>query len=121
MKVGSETPDTGGNQTSDRSGKDGRRETAGRFQALNAFIDFTMGGLSRSESAVWLILYRDSRGGTARTGQADIARRAGINVRTVRRAIRRLERRGLLQVAYQGGLNRGASAYRVIALESEPH
>ena len=31
---------------------------------------------------VWLVLYRDTKDGVAKTSQADIARRAGISVRT---------------------------------------
>ena len=71
-----------------------------------------MSELSRAEIAVWLILYRDSRDGKAKTSQADIARRAGINVRTARRAIERLQRRGLLSIVRRGGLRQGPSTYR---------
>jgi DNA-binding transcriptional MocR family regulator len=84
---------------------------------LNAFLDCTAGRLSRAEVLAWLILYRDTRNGTARTSHGDIARRAGIGRRNVVRAIGRLERRGLLGVVYRGGLNRGPSAYRVYPLE----
>ena len=38
----------------------------GRFALLNAFVDFSMGELSRAEIIVWLILYRDSKEGIAR-------------------------------------------------------
>ncbi len=93
-----------------------RRKAAGRFATLNTFVDFTAGTLRRSEIVVWLILYRDTKDGIARTSQADIARRGGLGRRTVCLAIRRLERRGLLCVVYRGGLNRGASSYRVQAL-----
>ena len=71
-----------------------RRKTADRFAVLNAFIDFTMGTLTRNEIAVWLVLYRDTRSGTARTGQTDTARRAGISAGSVRRAIERLREKG---------------------------
>ena len=63
--------------------------------------------------AVWLVLYRDTCNGTARTSQADAAHRAGVNERTVRRAIKGLVKKGLLVVEKQGGLNRGPSRYRV--------
>ena len=90
------------------------RKTAGRFAELNTFVDFSLAGLGRSEIAVWLVLFRDTkRDGIARTGQEDIARRASISERTVRRAIRRLEKRGLLVVVRRGGLSSGPSAYRV--------
>ena len=49
--------------------------------------------LTRAEIAVWLILYRDTREGTARTSYDELARRAGLNRRNVGRAVRRLEQR----------------------------
>lgn len=85
----------------------------GRFHDINTFADFSLASLDRGEIAVWLLLWRDTKDGTARTSQADIARRAGITDRSVRRAVASLERKGLLIVAYRGGLNRGLSVYRV--------
>ncbi|MCB9852650.1 MAG: helix-turn-helix domain-containing protein [Phycisphaerales bacterium] len=90
-----------------------RRATADRFATLNAFVDLSLRGLRRPEIAIWLILYRDTRNGTARTGQADIARRAGVSVRTVRRAIGRLDAAGLLRLVKRGGPNVGPSIYEV--------
>jgi hypothetical protein len=44
---------------------------------MNAFVDFSMAGLTGAEVKVWLILYRDTKAtGLARTGQTDLARRA---------------------------------------------
>jgi len=94
--------------------KPARRKTAGRFAVLNAFVDFTLAELNRNEIAAWLVLYRDTKpDGTARTSQADLARRAGTSDRTIRRALDGLKGRGLLKVTYRGGIGRGASAYRV--------
>jgi hypothetical protein len=88
----------------------------GRWQALNHFADCTMAPLSRGEIAVWLILYRDTKpNGLARVSQADLARRAGADDRTVRRALRRLTKAKLLSVVRRGGLRRGPSTYRVHA------
>ncbi|MFM8274523.1 MAG: helix-turn-helix domain-containing protein, partial [Gemmata sp.] len=71
-------------------------------------------GLTPAESLVWLVLFRDTKGtGTARTAQADIARRAGLDVRTVRRAVASLDTKGLLQTVRRGRLNAGPSTYRV--------
>jgi DNA-binding transcriptional ArsR family regulator len=93
-----------------------RRHTrAERFAALNAFTDYSLAGLTAAEAKVWLILFRDTRAatGTARTGQADLARRAGLDPRTVRRALSSLEARGLVTVVRRGRLNAGPSVYRV--------
>ena len=89
-------------------------KTGNRFAVLNAFVDTAAGKLTRSEILVWLVLYRDTRNGVAGTSQADIARRAHVTGRTVRRAIRKLEERRLLVLVYRGGLNRGPSRYRVL-------
>lgn len=90
-----------------------RSAAAGRFGVLNCFVDTTMADLTRGELAVWLAVFRDSRDGTARTSYDDLARRTGLNRRNVGRALRGLERRGLLQIVRRGGLRRGPSVYRV--------
>lgn len=97
-----------------------RKAAADRFAVLNAFIDFTLAGLTRNEAAVWLVLYRDSREGIARTSQADIARRAGVVDRTVRRVLGKLESKGLLKTVFRGSLNAGPSHYRVRPLDKMP-
>jgi DNA-binding MarR family transcriptional regulator len=88
---------------------------------LNAFVDFTAGTLTRAEVLVWLILYRDTkRDGTARTSQADLARRAGVNLATVKRAVVGLRRRRLVTRVAKGNLRRGPSVYRVYPLTPPP-
>lgn len=86
----------------------------GRFAVLNAFIDTALRDLTRAEAAVWLVLYRDTRDGVARTGQTDIARRAGVSVRAVRTALGRLVRASLVEVVRKGGRGSGAASYRVL-------
>jgi hypothetical protein len=98
-------------------GKPAGRKTAGRFAVLNAFADYTLAALTRSELAVWLLLWRDTKpNGVAHTSQADLARRAGVNVRTVKRTVASLYRRGLVVLVYRGSLRRGPSTYRVMPL-----
>lgn len=98
-----------------------KRKSGDRFALLNAFVDFTMKDLDRAEAFVWFALYRDTKAdGLARTSQADLARRAGINARTARRAIASLKKKGLLKIAKQGGWQRGVSVYRVLPLERIP-
>jgi predicted transcriptional regulator len=90
-----------------------------RFAVLNAFVDFALADLNRAEIAVWFVLYRDTRDGTARTSIAELARRAGCDRSTVFRALRRLEARGLVRIVHQGGLGRGVSRYRVKGLPKD--
>ena len=86
----------------------------GRFAEVNAFIDFAMAGRGRAEVATWLVLWRDTKpNGIASTSQADIARRAGCDVRSVRRALDALVAAGLVKVVKRGRLGAGPSAYKV--------
>ncbi len=94
-------------------GKTGNGQTGQRFRVLNDFVDCTLADLNRAEIAVWLILYRDTRDGSARTSMADLARRAGCSRRNVVRAVQRLETLRLLKVIYRGGFHKGSSRYCV--------
>lgn len=109
---------TGNGKNADKQNR--TKGTSDRFAAINAFVDFTLGSLSRNEVAVWLILWRDTKNETARTAQTDIARRAGIARRTVVRIIPALEAKGLLRTVHQGGLNRGTNVYRVLPITKPP-
>ena len=86
-----------------------------RFAALNAFTDCALAELTGAETKVWLILFRDAKAatGTVCTGQADIARRAGLKPRMVRYALASLAAKGMVHVVRRGRLNAGPSVYRV--------
>ena len=97
-----------------QTAKPKRRGRSERFAVLNTFADFALANLTGAEAKVWLILFRDTKGtGTSRTGQADIGRRAGIDARTVRRALTSLQAKGMVHVVRRGRLNAGPSVYRV--------
>jgi hypothetical protein len=91
-------------------------DTRDRFLVLNNFADFTLGPLSRSEIVAWLILYRDTKNGIARTSQTDIARRGGLSSRSVASAVASLIEKRLVEVVRRGGLRQGPSIYRVHSL-----
>jgi len=93
-----------------------RRTRSERFAVLNTFVDFGVADakLTPAEALVWLVLFRDTKAnGLARTGQTDIARRAGLSVRGVKKAIRALTAKGMVHVLNRGRLNVGPSVYRV--------
>ena len=96
---------------------DAKRKAGERFATINAFVDSSMRALTRAEMAVWYVLWRDTRDGTARTSYDDLAGRAGLNRRSVSRSLRLLEGRGLVSVVRRGSLRKGPSAYRVHPLE----
>ena len=91
-------------------------DNGNRFEVLNNFADFTLGELSRSEIVAWLILYRDTKNGIARTAQSDIARRGGLSSRSVASAVASLVEKRLVEVVRRGGLRQGPSIYRVRSL-----
>jgi len=91
-----------------------RRTRSERFAVLNAFVDCALADMTGAEAKVWLILFRDTKAeGMARTGQTDIASRAGIDARSVRRALDTLRSKGMVKVVRRGQLNAGPSTYRV--------
>jgi len=110
--------DAASGRTRDRGRQSARRGRSERFALLNAFVDFSIATakLTPAEALVWLVLFRDTKvNGTARTGQSDIARRTGLSVRGVQKAIDRLQTKGLIDVVQRGRLNAGPSVYRVRA------
>ena len=107
-----------------KSGKTPRRDSGRigrRFAMLNTFVDGTLATLPRTDALVWVVLFRDVRGETAKSAQTYIAKRSGLGKRTVGMAIKRLERAGLVDVVHRGGLNRGLSIYRIRPLAPAVH
>jgi hypothetical protein len=97
-----------------------RRSPCGRFQCINAFLDYTMRHLTGAERAVWLLLWRDTKPeGLAKTSQTSLAARAGMTDRAARKAVKGLACKGLLTVVHRGGLRQGPSVYRVHPLPRE--
>jgi hypothetical protein len=84
-----------------------------KLRTANRFLDVTARGLRPAEIVVWVMLWRDERGGTARTAVSALARRAGLSVSTVKRALRTLRRGGHVVVVTRGTLNTGPSVYRL--------
>lgn len=96
------------------------KQAGQRFKTINQFCDVTLAGLNRSELAIWLLLWRDTRPeGLARASQANLAQRAGVSTRTAGRAVDALHRKGLLSVVKRGGLSQGPSTYRVHPVRKE--
>lgn len=90
------------------------RRPCGRFAEINGFVDYTLASLTPAAVAVWLILWRDTKSnGLARTGQADLARRAGVTERAVRNALKELCVAKLLKVIKVGRVGTGPSTYLV--------
>ena len=80
-----------------------RHYTLERFQVLNDFVDHGLADLSRSEIAVYMILFRDTRPtGLARTSLTELSRRGGMSERQATRALGMLIKRGAVHVIRRG-------------------
>jgi biotin operon repressor len=85
----------------------------GRWRMLNEFIDAGGADLRPNDWRVWMVLFRDAKGDTARTSQKYVAKRLNLDRKTVGRAVKRLQAAGLLDVLHRGGFRRGPSTYRL--------
>lgn len=87
-----------------------------RFTVLNRFIDESVQLLTNAEAVTWFVLFRDVKpNGSACMAHSQIAEKLGCDRRTVARALKKLEDKGLITVVKRGGLNRGSNVYRVHA------
>jgi hypothetical protein len=87
-----------------------------RFVTLNAFVDFGLVGakLTPAGALVWIVLYRFANPDGTVTVSADrIQACTGLSMKTVFRALKDLKAKGLVKVIARGGINRGASKYRI--------
>jgi len=85
-----------------------------RFGVLNDFVDTAMREASPGAVAAWLVLWRDTKpNGLATTGLTDIARRMGVSMSTVKRALRELKELGLVSVKRRGTKDARPNTYRV--------
>ena len=91
--------------------------TTNRFFELNSFVDVTLRDLGGTEAKVWMILWRDTKSnGKVATSQTDLAKRAGVSVRSIYTALKTLESKRLLTQIRKGRIGTGASVYRVLPL-----
>lgn len=91
-----------------------------RWALINAFVDQSLREVNNTAAVIWFILFRDAnKKGTVRTAQSDLARRAGVSLRTVHSAIKGLRSAGLVEVLRMGRLNTGPTLYRIRATSIE--
>jgi hypothetical protein len=88
-----------------------RADVGQRFRDLSAFLRGPHRDLTPTARAVWLCLYTFTENGRAIVTQAKMAEFGGVSVRSVKTAVRTLERCGLLEVLERGRPGR-ASVYR---------
>ena len=108
-----------GERNTKQGGAKGRieREDGRRWRTLNTFVDVVGRYLSHAEKAVWLVLFRDCRGGTVEASQRNLSARSGVAERSVVRAMSFFRDVRLLEVVKKSASKGEASLYR---LEASP-
>ncbi len=91
---------------------------AKKLATVNRFLDRSARRLPPPAVVVWVLLWRDERGGTARTAVSDLAARSGLSPRTVKRQLRLLRDRGLIESDHRGTPTTGPTVYRLRAVGS---
>jgi len=81
---------------------------------LNPFVELRLRELTRAEVVVWIILYRDERGGVSKVAHSDMAKRGGLSTRAVVDALKSLRKRGLVETVRRGRMNVGISVHRLL-------
>ncbi len=84
-----------------------------RWASLNTFVDVIAPRLTLPERAVWLIMFRYTRGGICETSERTIATQANIDKATAGRALRQLVRLGLVWPVFKSTSKGTPSRYGV--------
>lgn len=93
-----------------------RKAVAARFRLFDTFMNCSVRNLTRAEALTWFALWQFADpSGRVRTCQSSIQERIGADLRTVKRAIRRLENPlQLLKVVCRGNSVKGPSTYQLL-------
>lgn len=97
-----------------------RYATVEKVRQLNRFVDEAAKGLDPISMNVWITLFRFARGGIAWASQQTIAERLGLDVRTVRRHLKILQKKQLLRVVEKGSRGGRSNTYQLGILPLEP-
>jgi hypothetical protein len=82
-----------------------------RWAMLNAFVDVIAPRLTLVERAVWLVMFRHTRGGTCDTSERAIATQARIDKASAGKALRRLVELGLAWPVFKSNSKGTSSRY----------
>ncbi len=102
--------------SSDRGQQDGSRRleaTKRKITGWNKWADLLVGGLPPVPALVWAVLYRHAQEGVVTRANSTLGRDLGVSKETIKRAIKLLRNKKLLQVVRQGGMQVGATTYRL--------
>lgn len=87
---------------------------------FNQFIDKTLAGLPPTAAVLWLTLFRFEKQGVAWVSQDALAKRMGVNEKTVYRNMKILLAKKLVRIEYHGRLGQGSHKYRLGLPPLEP-
>lgn len=86
----------------------------------NAFVDRALPYIPHLDSLVWMSLLRHSWDGVVTRSHGRLAKDTNVSERTIRRAMDRLENKGLIRVLKRGGLRVGASTLQLGVRDLRP-
>ncbi len=113
-------PADGEGVTVDHERKREPGRTEWKIKAFNRFIDETLASLPSTAAVLWLTLFRFERQGVARASLNTLAKRMGVDRKTVDRNMRLLQKHELIKKERQGGIGKGSNEYRLGLLPLEP-
>jgi hypothetical protein len=87
------------------------RDSVARWVTFNTFMDVIAPRLSLPERAVWLVMFRHSRGGVCNTSERRIAEQARIDKATAGRSLQRLVDLRLVWPVFKSSSKGEASRY----------
>lgn len=107
------TKPRGASTEHDRASSQVAHRQGDRWVTLNSFVDVIAPRLTLPERAVWLVMFRYTRGGICETSERLIASQANIDKATAGRALRQLVRLGLVWPVLKSTSKGTASRYGV--------
>lgn len=96
-----------------RSARKANRKSPDRWATLNEFVDVIAPAITKTESLVWLLLFRHAKGGVAETSQRTIATALQIQRTSAARALAGLVDCGLVWPVYKSSSRGAPSKYGI--------
>lgn len=88
-----------------------------RWQLLNSFVDFGQRQIPSRAVRVWLAMFRKAnRNGVVQIGVEEMAKKAGVEDRTIFNALRDLEDAKFIHQTSRGNRNKGVSRFQLLPI-----
>ena len=92
-----------------------KKKHKGRFSSINNFVRCSMRDLPRTEGFVYVALWDFERDGKVQISQSQLAELCGCDVRSVKRALKQLIEKELIDQTFKGNNITGEASIYVLA------